>query len=197
MSTDELDHWLEALAGRDPAGASEEGRSLRAQIRAQPAEILGALAKIDPAREAELIARARTAGLLPTGTPIPPRARSGAPGRLGLRRMALVAAALAGVAIGVTVLREPLSPTPTERASANGAVEILARDPHALKQSLIVELKAAGVDAVGYERLDRSGVDADLPVPLTPQVRRVLEQHDIPVPSDGVLAIEIRASGAR
>lgn len=59
MSTEDVDRWLEALAGREQGGDSEEGRALRAQILAQQPETLAAVAEIDSAREAQLIARAR------------------------------------------------------------------------------------------------------------------------------------------
>ena len=36
MSADDQDRWLEALAGRDVDGGSQEGRALREQIQAQP-----------------------------------------------------------------------------------------------------------------------------------------------------------------
>jgi hypothetical protein len=186
MSTDELDCWLEALAGREVEGGSEEARALRAQIRAQPPGLPAAIAEIDPAREAQLIARARAAGLL-TGAAAPRRRR--------VARAALMAAAIAGIAIGVATLRFTRIPTETFRGAANGVVELETRDPHALKLRLIQELKDVGVSATGYERLDRVGLDADLPVPIAPNVRRVLEQHHIPVPSDGALLVEIHAPG--
>jgi hypothetical protein len=183
MSADDQDRWLDALAGRDVDGGSPEGRALREQIRAQPPPPPAAVAEIDPVREAQLIARARAAGLLPPG-----RTR-----RFAVARVALMAAALAGVAIGVTTLRYMRVPPETFRGAANGVVELETQDPRALKQRLIQELKDAGVSAKGYERLDRVGLDADLPLPVAPNVRRVLEQHQIPVPSDGALVVEIHA----
>jgi hypothetical protein len=186
MSADDQDRWLDALAGRDVDGGSQEGRALREQIRAHPIEPLAPAAEIDPAREAQLIARARAAGLLPAES----RSR-----RLGVARVALMAAALGGVAIGVNTLRYMSAPFETFRGAANGVVELETKDPRALEQRLIRELKDAGVSATGYERLDRMGLDADLPLPVAAKVRRVLEQHQIPVPSDGALVVEIHAPG--
>jgi hypothetical protein len=183
MSTDDQDRWLDALAGRNVD--SEEGRALREQIRAQLTEPPTVVAQIDPVREAQLIARARAAGLLPAG----------APRRLGLARVALMAAALAGVAIGVNTLRNMRVPSETFRGAADGVVELETQDPRALKQRLIQELKDAGVSATGYERLDRVGLDADLPLPVAANVRRVLQQHQIPIPNDGALVVEIHAPG--
>jgi hypothetical protein len=197
MSTDDLDRWLEALRGRDEDGNSDsvEGRALRAQIRARPRETVAAVAEIDSAREAQLIARARAAGLLPSENATPRQARTKTPWRLP--RAALIAATLAGVVIGVASLRYTMIPTETFRGAANGVVELEAADPRALKQRLIQELRDAGVNAGGYERLNRVGVDADLPVPVPTKVRRVLEHHHIPVPSDGALVVEIRSPGAQ
>jgi hypothetical protein len=193
MSMDELDCWLEALAGRDVDGGSEEGRALRTQIRAQPTEMLIAVAQIDPTREAQLIARARAAGLLPAEEPRAPDAGTEAPRRWNFARASLMAAALAGIAIGVTTLWYTRVPTETFRGATNGIVELETREPRVLKLRLIQELKDVGVSAAGYERLDRVGLDADLPLPVAPNVRRVLERHHIPVPSDGALVVEIHA----
>lgn len=88
-------------------------------------------------------------------------------------------------------------PTETYRGAANGVVELETQDPRALEQRLIQELRDAGVNAGGYERLNRVGVDADLPVPIPTKVRHVLERHHIPVPSDGALIVEIRSPGAQ
>ena len=197
MSEDDLDVWLEALGGRDRDGGSEEGRALRAQIRAQPAEMGAAVAEIDSAREAQLIARARAADLLPCENSRPPQARAGTRKRRGMPRALLTAAALAGIAIGVASLWYTRAPTGTFRGAANGVVELETPDPRGLKLRLIRELKDAGVSANGYERLDRVGVDADLPIPVAPNVRRVLERHHIPVPDDGALVVEMHAPEIR
>src|ERR1700722_4622465 len=101
MSMDELDRWLAALAGRDVDGGSEEGFALRAQIRAHAPELLAAVAQIDPAREEQLLARARAAGLLPSENR---RAAldADAPRRTGFARAYLMAAAVAAITVGVT-----------------------------------------------------------------------------------------------
>jgi hypothetical protein len=194
MSTDELDRWLEALAGRDVDGGSEEGRALRAHIRAQTPDPVAAVEQIDRAREAQLIARARAAGLLAAENPRLGRG-AGTPRRPWLARASLMAATFAGIAIGVTTWWYTRVPTETFRGAANGIVELEARNPRALELRLMQELKDVGVNATGYERLGRIGLDADLPLPVAQNVRRVLEQHHIPVPSDGALVVEIRAPG--
>jgi hypothetical protein len=84
-------------------------------------------------------------------------------------------------------------PTTVVRGDDDGVVHITATNPAELKRRILDELRAAGVDATGYEALNVHGIDADLPTPLPPQVGRVLDTHDIPVPADGVLRIEIRS----
>jgi hypothetical protein len=199
VSTDNLDHWLAALAGREGDGASEgsgvEGRALRAQIRAQPFEAFVPVAQVDAAREAQLIARARAAGLLTAPSPELTGTRASPRSRWGLPQLALLAASLAVAAVAIITLHNRMIPNETLRGIVNGTVELESRDPRALKQVLIQELQYAGVTVTGYEQLDRVGLDADLPGPLTPKVREVLERHHIPIPSDGVLVIEIRRAG--
>jgi hypothetical protein len=121
MSADEFDRWLDALAGREVDGGGEEGRALRAQTQAQPPEP-ASVAEIDPMREAQLIARARAAGLLPTEKSR--RAAAAAPLRSSVARWALAAAAVAGIAIGVNTLRYMRVPPETFRGATNGVVEL-------------------------------------------------------------------------
>jgi hypothetical protein len=192
MSPDALDNWLAALAGRETEEGNPEGSALRALIQAQPREALIPVAELDPIRESQLIARARAAGLLPEEPSASPPARLSTAWRWTIPRVALIAAALAGIAIGVSTLRTIKGPSETYRGAVEGVVELEASDPQALKQQLILELKSAGVSAMGYQRLNRVGLDADLPQPVSPEVRRVLERHHIPVPEDGVLVIEIQ-----
>ena len=108
----------------------------------------------------------------------------------------------AAIAIGVLVLgwqfRVPLtqgvvggppaSPAPSQTARLHAA------DPAALKQQLVDELRAAGVEAIGYDRLGLSGVDARLPTPVPAAARATLEKYAIRVPADGVIRVEITQS---
>jgi hypothetical protein len=194
MSTDGLDQWLAALAGQDRDAANVEGSSLRELILAQPRESLAPVAELDPARESQLIARARAAGLLRSQAPGSAPTRVTTAWRWTVPRVILIAAALAGVAIGVNTVRMIRGPSETFRSSINGVVELETNDPQALKQRLMRDLKKAGVSPTGYQRLNRLGLDVDLPLPVSAEVRHVLEQHHIPVPSDGVLVIEIESS---
>jgi hypothetical protein len=109
----------------------------------------------------------------------------------------------AAIAIGVLLLgwqfRVPLSkgvvggPPPTP-APAQTAARLHAADPAALKQQLVDELRAAGVEAIGYDRLGLSGVDAKLPTPVPDAARATLEKYAIGVPGDGIVRIEITQS---
>jgi hypothetical protein len=195
MNADEDQAWLEALAGRraaTPASAStQEAHALRALIQTQTPQDAAAAADVDPVREAALIARARAEGLLP---------RRAAPlwhwrSRM-VSRPALAAAAVATLAIAVAVTRFLSPPTEALRGGLQ-TVRLEARDPQALRQELIQELRAAGVRVSGYEQFGRIGIDADLPQPLTPQVRGILARHGIPVPGDAALVVVITASGER
>ena len=114
----------------------------------------------------------------------------------------------AAIAIGVLILgwqfRAPISnevtqsappPTPAPAASPASptatATRLRAADPAALKRQIVDDLQASGVEAIGYDRLGLSGVDARLPQPVPPAVRATLEKYAIGVPADGVVRVEI------
>jgi hypothetical protein len=189
MSTDPDQDWSDGLAGRGTEHASPahaEGSLLRRMLQAQLVQkgtaeraTAASIATPDPMRERALIERARREGLLSS--------------RVRWRPM-LIAAAVAMLAVGIVwqTFMRPAEVVVREGAAA--PVQLQARDPAALKGRIIDELRAAGVEATGYEALDVQGIDADLPQPLTPAVRSVLAKHQIPVPADGVLRIEIRQS---
>ena len=189
MSTDPDQDWIDGLAGRGEQHASPahaEGSLLRRMLQAQLVQqgtaeraTAASIATPDPMRERSLIERARREGLLNTR---------------GSGRLMLIAAAIAMLAVGI-VWETFMRPEPAVvREGAAAPVQLQARDPAALKRQIIDELRAAGVEATGYEALDVQGIDADLPQPLTPAVRGVLAKHGIPAPADGVLRIEIRES---
>lgn len=187
MSEQEDLNWLDALAGRPVSAAdaaSEEARSLRGLISKQINEDIVSVSKMDFARESALIARAKAEGLLK------PRLRHGLQAAAGLAAAAVLASLLIGH------YRTSLPPSETFRGMHDGTVRLTSTDPVALKRQLIRELRAAGVPAVGYERLGRSGVDAELQRPIATSAREVLERHHIPVPQDGALVIEIDAPDA-
>ena len=186
------DVWLEALAGRvSPAQVSEQSRALaleaaalREFIREEESVISLDVPGVSAAREEELIARARRDGLLVSYS-------TDARARPSLRRLSLSAAAVLVVAVGIGVWRASLPPLEVVRGVDHGTVHMEARDPAALKRQLTDELEAAGVKVSGYERLGRVGIDADLPQPLPPEVAKILARHQIPIPSDGALVVEI------
>lgn len=216
--------WLAALAGRAdtqaiaappvPRGADEPaadgsakagGPAVRAAhaegtlLRATLGERTARLRRENPdgapdpwpreERLRALLARARREGLLGDATGIP-RRRSWRPAQ----RVVLAAAAVAALAIGVQwQLRAPGPDGPT-RAVDSGLVRLESADPAALQRELVAALRAAGVDARAYERLDVYGIDADLPRPVGPAVTGVLERFRVPAPRDGLLQVEIRAA---
>lgn len=81
-----------------------------------------------------------------------------------------------------------------ESTSATGPVRLQAANPAELKARLVEELRAAGVEAIGYDRLGLSGVDAKLPDPVPEAVQAVLDRHGIPRPGDGIIRVEIAQS---
>jgi len=110
----------------------------------------------------------------------------------------------AAIAVGVLLLgwefRAPVSKGVAGSPPAAPGVQTVqiarlhSADPAALKQKLVDELRAAGVEAVGYDRLGLSGVDAKLPTPVPVAARAVLEKYVVLVPPDGVVRIEITQS---
>jgi hypothetical protein len=197
MSDDDDTAWLEALAGRPRESQSRltrEGIALRERIRDQEVEDAAGewLPEIDAARESALIERAVAEGLL---APRPATLRPARNRRFAGMRFGMAAAAVLIVAVGVGLLRYTQPPAEIFRGAQNGTIRLETRDPAALKRRLIEELSAAGVEVSGYERLGHVGIDADLPQPVSPQVRQVLERHHIPVPAEGTLIIEIDAPG--
>jgi hypothetical protein len=191
--SDTDESWLDALAGRPAdagaASANPEGASLRAAIQARRDTAALDVALEDPNREEQLIERARASGLLE------PDAKSGARSRrarLPVWSAWLAAAGLACVVVTTWEVRQ--HPSPVLRGAPAGVIRVQSADPLKLKQDLLRELAAAGVAARGYERFGRQGIDADLPTPLPPALRDVLQQHGIAVPDDGVLQVEIESS---
>ncbi len=57
-------------------------------------------------------------------------------------------------------------------APAGAVTQLIAADPSALKQQIVDDLRAAGVEAIGYDRLGLSGVDAQLPRPVPARCAR-------------------------
>ena len=185
--------WLETLAGRGsqdfPGSEATEAKVLRELIAAQLQEDSTAVAEVDAQREAALIMRARVEGLLPQRVT-----------RSARRVWWLTGGALAATAILASIILSLLRNAPVSenfRGMDGGAVRIESSNPQALKDRLLRELNAVGVRATGYDRLGRLGIDADLPQPLPPAVQHLLEKHHIPLPSDGVLTVEIEGSRDR
>ncbi len=196
MADEDNKTWFDALAGRtasDPnLHAAREARLLRESLlrqwQLQRADQAPQLPARDARREAELLARAQREGLIP---PAGLRRRSRwLPGRAV---PLAAAAAIACIAVGLSFFLHTGTPQEIYRGTHDGVVTVEAANPAALKGQLITELRAAGVAATGYERLGLQGIDADLPRPISSQVREILQKHHLPVPADGVLKVEITA----
>lgn len=183
MSDTDDNEWLDALAGREtaPSPTRNEGRALRDALRAQETPRASG-APPDLAREAALIGRAVDEGLIAR-----PQAR-----KRPRWHLPLAAGVLLTLTAGILLQFQQAS-MPEVVRGADAIVRITADDPAGLKQRILAELRAAGADATGYEALGAHGIDAELPLPLTPALKQVLEAHHIPEPANGVLRIEIRS----
>ena len=111
----------------------------------------------------------------------------------GTRGWAAAALAVAALALGMH-LAPRTTTSETIRSSPDGVVRLADANPRALRQRIVDELRAAGAQANGYAQLDINGVDADLSLPVSADVQRVLASHRIPAPADGALRLEISAS---
>ncbi|MGH8287308.1 MAG: hypothetical protein ACRETT_16290 [Steroidobacteraceae bacterium] len=181
------DDWLDALAGRERSentAAAREARQLRAAIRARPSIDDPDVLAEDDERAAELIDRARREGLLKRKEVAHLATRT-------RRWRSLAAAAIACLAVAFVWQMRPGGEAPVIRGQPDAIHRVQAEDPARLQREIIEALAGAGVDAAGYENLGRQGIDAELPEPLTSQVREVLERFDLPEPVDGVLRVEI------
>jgi hypothetical protein len=192
MADDVEDLWFDALAGRthaetDGEFAAREARKLREALLlyAAPAEM--PMRVRDAERESALLKRAEREGLIPARSHVSSNWYAAV-----FRAPALLAyAALACIAVTAMLFMRPPPDMEVVRGPRDGVVRVEVSDPPAFKRQFIGELREAGVTATGYERLGTQGIDADLPQPVSPQVRAVLQRHRMDVPADGVLKIEI------
>jgi hypothetical protein len=183
---DDDDIWFDSLAGGktyEPEKAARAARAIRAAILTRIAAEESPVVDQNDQRESELIVRAQVAGLLPAARTTRYR-----------RLPAYLAAAIAGLAVTVTLQMRTESPAPVTRGSSSGIARIHDEHPKELQQQLIRELESVGVQARGYESFGRPGIDADLPIPLPPAVREILARHGITPPKDNVLQLEIDAA---
>jgi hypothetical protein len=205
------DDWLDALAGRIDAsqrlsetahqsGDAPPSRSLVFEALAlrefihRQESVAAAVPPVDQARESELIARARREGLLVSQKPA---AGSRSSQQRPRWRMAIPAAAVILIAAGIGFWQSSLKQPEYVRGIDHGTTHIQAPDPTAFRRQLTEELRTAGATVNGYERFGRLGMDVDLPKPLPKEIDEILGRHHIPVPSDGVLVIEVEAPDSR
>ena len=189
--TEEDQDWLDTLAGRSATGSNRaaiaEAQQLRESIRRNVRVPDVAVREQDAQREAQLLERARRDGLIDP-VQLAKRTRRRLPAIGGV---AALAASVAGIAVALFLHGRPQ--TEHLRGTREQVIRIEAADPTALKMQLLDELRAAGVRATGYDQLGVEGIDADLPEPVPPRVREVLTRHQLSVPTNGILRIEIAA----
>jgi len=209
--THDDDGWLTGLAGRriDEADATQveaarEGRLMReALMRWGPA--VDPLHAADPDHLARLLERARAAGLFDERVPpVAPPSPSGrvrawwtaarSP-RAGARwAMAVVVVAVVATAYVLRPGHELAPDDETVRAAPDAVTLLRATDPEALRTEIVDALSRQGVRSSTYARFGRVGIDADVPVPVSNELKAVLARYRIPPPVDGVLRVEIEAA---
>jgi hypothetical protein len=175
------DRWLEGLAGRtaDDSAAAREARALReAILRREPSAI--DVTAVDAAREQLLLERARREGLM---------GRS--PARRSHWGLSLAAAVIASIGLTLWFVGEQTDAPFVVRSAGDGTIRIEASDPRALKLQVLEDLRAAGIDATGYERLGVEGIDADLPEAISDDMRMVFRRYGLTAPHNRALRIEI------
>lgn len=193
MNPEDEQLWLDALAGRARGqdSGTREASELRKAMLAHHTEAVTDEPAADAAREAELIARARREGLMGQGSAREQDRRAVRFARFQGWRGGLAVAAVAALAIGLGLFLRTTTEVETVRSAPDRIVRLESADPAALKRALIEDLRAASVAAEGYEMLGRQGVDAELPQPLAPEVRQVLEKYRIEPPVNGMLRVQI------
>ena len=199
---DDDQHWLDMLAGRHVAEpdrrTAQEATWLRAALLAYRAQAPVGSPAAPQDRIGRLIARARAAGLTTVATQERTSQECGLLLRRPRLRWPLGAAALAAT------LALTLVPWALQHRVDNDDGAVLrgeavqtrhAADPLAEREALRAALQAAGLKSAPYQRLDRLGLDVDLPQPLTPAGRSALQSWGLTPPSGPTLRIEFIAAG--
>ena len=212
--------WLATLGGGAPddgaashAEAAREALLLRRALR-EWTPAIDPVAADDPERIAKLVARAKGEGLFGDRRAIGAQDWRRAPEEQGLtgrlrawwttgamphfrprRSWAMAVAVIAIVALTYVMraANEGTIDDATVRSAPDAVTLMRARDPEALRREIITALARQGVKANTYSRFGRAGIDADLPRPLSAEIKSVLDRYRIPAPDDGVLRVEIEA----
>lgn len=194
MNDDDQD-WLDALAGRDRPDADPATRREAALLRqALRREATGPVPELPDGAEA-LLARARAEGLVRRRWCAACAARWSAWREQLLRPGPLAGAALALVLLAFVALPllvpPPAEEEPVLRAGEDGLVLLQDEQPAARRDRIADALAAAGAEVRRYERLGRSGLDAQWRSPTPPALSQALRGQGLAVPADGVLRVEV------
>jgi len=195
---DDDQQWLDLLAGRHVAEpdrrTAQEAAWMRAALLAYRGQAPAGVPAAPDERMARLLARARTAGLIPT-----PKAGGSVRASRPTWRWSIGAAALvATLALLVAPWALRPGPDPDGTAVMRGDTVQVRRvtDPAADRETVRAALQAAGLDSVPYQRLDRLGLDVELPPVLSPSQRESLTGLGLKPPTGPSLHVEFMAEGA-
>lgn len=202
-------------ARSDVRAAEREAVLMREALR-RWAPAVDALADRDPERIAKLIERARAEGLFDERAGIEAARVRRAPERRGWfawlfawwtrdasskssTRPAWAMAAVAGAIVVLAFVMRPANEgaggdESAVRTAPDSVTLLRASDPDTLRREIVDSLRQQGIAATTYSRFGRAGLDADLPQPLSQDVKAVLDRYRIPAPGDGVLRVEIEAT---
>ncbi len=202
-SPDDDQQWFELLAGRAAPdahqGTAQEAAWLRAALLAYRAQAPAGEPAPPEQRAERLVERARAAGIVPRPTQPPPDRRRVPWWPLPLRAWPWAGALLATL-VGAMVALPWLLPEPHEPEAPvlrGDAVQTRqASDPAADREAVRAALRAVGIEAAPYQRLDRLGLDIELPQPLSADQRQALIGLGLVPPAGPALRIEFVAAGA-
>lgn len=204
---DDDQQWFDLLAGRHATEpdrrTAQEAAWLRAALLAYRGQAPAGAPAAPDERVARLLGRARAAGLVPTPTASGSmRSAFACRACRAFRRAwpwSIGAAALAAT-LALLVAPGGLRP-PADRDEAvimrGDAVQVRrSSQPAVDREAMRAALRAAGIDAAPYERLDRLGLDVELPQQLTPTQRDALTGLGLPPAVGPALRIEFSSEGS-
>lgn len=205
LPPDDDQQWLDLLAGRPVPDAAprtaQEATAFRSALLACRAQAPAGSPSAPEQRVERLIHRARAAGLVPPPAAAAPAGRRPASWLASwlarLRRWPVGAAVMAMLVAGLVLVPwlQQAGDEPSAPVLRGDAVQTrVAADPAADREAVRAALRAAGLDAAPYQRLDRLGLDVELPQPLSARQHQALTALGLAPPAGPALRIEFVAT---